>query len=59
MVVNLFDIAALHVSGTIDRNTNENVKNGPLNCVTKFYLGSLKAVILVIARFVVCRYRLI
>jgi hypothetical protein len=57
MLVNLFDIAAMNVSGIIGRNTTESVKNGPLNYVTKFYSSNLKAAILVTARFVFCRYR--
>jgi hypothetical protein len=59
MAVNLFNIAALNVRGGIGRNTDESVKKGPLNYVTKSYSSNLKAAISVTARSVVCRYRLI
>ena len=59
MVANLFDIAALNVRRSIDRNTNEHARRKRLNCVMKFYSGNLKAAIMETVRFVVCRYRLI
>jgi hypothetical protein len=52
MDVNRFDIAVINVSESIGRITNENVRREPLNCVTKFYSSSLKAVIGGTARFV-------
>ena len=58
MAVNLFNIAALNVRGGIGRNTDESVKKGPLNYVTKFYSSNLKAAILVTARFVFCQANL-
>ena len=41
----LLDIAALNANVSIDRNTNERVRSGLLNCVMKFYLSSPKAYI--------------
>jgi len=43
----------------IRHNMKQCAKDGCLNYVTRFYLGSLKALISGTARFVYCRYRLI
>ena len=36
---------SVKVSGSIDRNTNDSVKSGPLNYVMKCYSNNLKAAI--------------
>ena len=55
MFVISIDIAAMHVSRSIGYITKQCAKNGRLNYVMRFYLGSLRASILVIARFAFCR----
>jgi len=59
MVVDLFNIVAMHVRWIIGLDTTANVKKGPLNCVTKSYSNNQKTPISVTAQFVSCRSRLI
>ena len=54
-----FDIAAITVSRNIGRSMKHHARNGRLNCVTRFYLGSLKAPTRGIVRFAFCRCHLI
>jgi hypothetical protein len=49
MLVTSLDIAAIHASKIICHNMIERVKNGRQNYVMRFYLGSLRAAILVTA----------
>ena len=53
----LFDIAALNVSGIIDRSTKKLARRERLNYVTRFYSGSLKAAISGIARSAFCLFQ--
>jgi len=55
----LFDIAALNVSGIIDRSTKKLARSGRLKYAMRFYLGSLTVPILVTVRFVAYLFHLI
>ena len=53
-----FNIAVIHAKKIIELSMKENAKNGRLNYVMRFYLRSLKLVILVTVQFAFCHCRL-
>ena len=54
MLVISWDIAAMHARSFIDQSMQESAESERLNCVMRFYLGSLGVPTWVIARSAVC-----